>query len=66
MMNPIIKKPRYTFILALNPLASAFPAIYCGVSECMGNIIIPCGSKLSVVNYGELQFIIYLTLLYSN
>jgi hypothetical protein len=65
-MNPIIKKPRYTFILALNPLASALPAAYYGVSDCMGNIIIPCGSKLSVVNCEELQFIIYLTLLYSN
>jgi hypothetical protein len=30
----------------LNPVASAFPVACCGVSERMGNIIIPCGSKI--------------------
>ncbi len=30
----------------MNPLASAFPVACCGVSERMGNIIIPYGSKI--------------------
>jgi len=29
-----------------NPVASAFPVACCGVSERMGNIIIPYGSKI--------------------
>ena len=30
----------------MNPVASAFPVACCGVSERMGNIIIPYGSKI--------------------
>jgi hypothetical protein len=30
----------------LNPAASAFPVACRGVSERMGNMIIPCGSKI--------------------
>jgi hypothetical protein len=34
------------FHIVLNPAASAFPVACCGVSERMGNIIIPYGSKI--------------------
>jgi hypothetical protein len=43
-------------LIRLNPAASAFPVACCGVSERMGNNIVPYGLKLSAVYCGELQF----------